>query len=366
MPNFGIINRDKKIRISFGVDPIYSINGTICVLAFNSDLDGLPDWVSRTVKALPEDKTAQLKKYGCAVQLVSMTSAGDFPSWLDELAGLEPDLVQRASYDHIREEYVKVLGSDRGFPALDEMKSSRETYFTVMKQIVEPEHWDYKCAMLENDWIHFENPKEFVRGAAEFYSWLWDNHLAAEWEKEKPYLEEAAEAFRSVDYSSLSTIEAFQKITDRDSVHDKFESWFPHVNEIRFIPSAHLGPYIMMIDVHGGVLRFMIRARIPDEATRKPHSSQLGRSEILMRLSALGDDVRLRILELASQKGEVSTQDVMDLLGLSQSSASRHLNQLAATGFLTTRPVDRVKQYSFNLKRLKGTFDALENFLTRE
>jgi DNA-binding transcriptional ArsR family regulator len=65
------------------------------------------------------------------------------------------------------------------------------------------------------------------------------------------------------------------------------------------------------------------------------------------------------MVELLAQREEICAQDFMSLLELSQSSASRHLRQLTASGFLTERRRDVAKCYSLNRERLTDTLKAL-------
>jgi DNA-binding transcriptional ArsR family regulator len=51
---------------------------------------------------------------------------------------------------------------------------------------------------------------------------------------------------------------------------------------------------------------------------------------------------------------------------LSQSSASRHLRQLTASGFLSERRRDVAKCYSLNKERIDDTMHALKDFLRKE
>jgi ArsR family transcriptional regulator len=82
-------------------------------------------------------------------------------------------------------------------------------------------------------------------------------------------------------------------------------------------------------------------------------------------LSALGDDTRLTILELLTHHNELCAQDIMNMLDLSQSSASRHLRQLTATGYLIERRREIAKCYSLNDERVEDTLRALKQFLRK-
>jgi ArsR family transcriptional regulator len=89
----------------------------------------------------------------------------------------------------------------------------------------------------------------------------------------------------------------------------------------------------------------------------------LSRSDLLNQLNALADDTRLHIIELVSGEGELRAQEIIARLGLSQSSASRHLRQLTATGYLIERRGEAGKIYSLNRDRIEDTLDAVRQSL---
>ena len=63
------------------------------------------------------------------------------------------------------------------------------------------------------------------------------------------------------------------------------------------------------------------------------------------------------------EEGEVCAQEVIARLGLSKSSASRHLSQLSATGYLLERQGSgKSKCYRINAERFGETVGALEGF----
>ena len=107
-------------------------------------------------------------------------------------------------------------------------------------------------------------------------------------------------------------------------------------------------------------LRFIVSARIPEGVPS--HLSALSRSELLVRLNALADDTRLRILELLARQGEMSTPDVRAQLELSQSAVSRHLEHLTATGYLIGEREQGTNLYRLNPDRIDHTFKALKEF----
>jgi DNA-binding transcriptional ArsR family regulator len=62
----------------------------------------------------------------------------------------------------------------------------------------------------------------------------------------------------------------------------------------------------------------------------------------------------------------VTTQGVIDELSLSQSSASRHLTQLAATGLMAVDASERTKKYSVRPKRVADVCESIRHLLTEQ
>ena len=138
--------------------------------------------------------------------------------------------------------------------------------------------------------------------------------------------------------------------------------WDEWGKELIFVPSPHIGPYVTRFDAEKNVMsRIIFGARLPEGA--RVSSPALSRSELLVRLSGLADDTRLQILELLTTHDELCAQDVIEMLDLSQSAASRHLRQLTATGYLVERRREVAKCYSLNPQRVDDTLRALKRFL---
>jgi DNA-binding transcriptional ArsR family regulator len=194
----------------------------------------------------------------------------------------------------------------------------------------------------------------------EHLGYMWETILAPEWLRTVTMLEESVAAFEQLDISGLNVQEAIRLVAGREiTVH-----WdLSQVEELTFVPTAHLGPYVRFF-THDNpkIAHIMFGARLP-QGTRV-QSPALSRSEMLVRLDALADDTRLQILRLLTIHEELCAQDIMIELQLSQSSASRHLRQLAATGYLTERRRDVAKCYSLNLDRVEDTLHALKRYLT--
>lgn len=130
-----------------------------------------------------------------------------------------------------------------------------------------------------------------------------------------------------------------------------------------FVPSTHVGPYLISL-MPQDTLWLVFGARAPAGASLQ--SAALSRSQLLMRLNALADENRLHILDLLREHGEMCAQEIMDVIELSQSSISRHLRQLSATGYVLERRRESAKCYRLNPDQSYETVAALADFLEVE
>src|SRR5690606_5896926 len=141
------------------------------------------------------------------------------------------------------------------------------------------------------------DPPQMQAVIVEHLRWMWDNVFADEWARNEPMLRESVAAFETMDFSNLTLIEAARAVTTRD-LSVNYEDKFNDVEEVVFIPSAHIGPYVLSIK-RETTAYLVFGARLP-RGMPNP-ASALNRAELLTRLSALADDTRLRILELLTK-----------------------------------------------------------------
>lgn len=74
---------------------------------------------------------------------------------------------------------------------------------------------------------------------------------------------------------------------------------------------------------------------------------------------ALGDENRLRIIELIARQGEMCACRVLDELDIAQPTLSHHMKLLKDAGLVKARKQGRWMHYSID----KSMFDYIENYL---
>ena len=320
-------------------------------------------WVDRIREILPEDR-AIANKVVFRVLLSGVEENDDieqFEAYIEDIAAQDATAIR----DRILETIVQVYqeygpGDDALTPQA--LLDDEATYLRVLDQSF-GEKYQKKGLTWNNDdhkqaYPFLQDPPALQAYIVDHIRYMWDEHLKDEWERNLPMLKESVEAFQQMDYSGMTSMEAVRFVTGRD-----FNHIWPEINnatQITFMPSAHIGPYVSYYTVDD-MAYLIFGARVPDGMVAK--SAALSRSELLNRLNALADDTRLAILELLTQEKELFAQDIMNRLELSQSSASRHLRQLSATGFLVEKRREVAKYYTLNMERFDDTLQALRQFI---
>ena len=363
MATLDVFAPSKVVNVSFSVEPAYNVIGSLSLFDMARDFTGLGDWVYQTTKQL---SLGQLRTN--QIVLIDVTAhLGDghwasFPEWVDYLAAQEAEVMR----DHAMRTWLATVSKiiDLEMPGASALLADRAAYLALVEEYHRRKGggespdlslWAKRHGLL-ND------PHGWQELTVTHLRTMWDEVMAPEWDRNLPVLEESAAAFESLGLSGLTAAEAIEQVIMRASPPpEHFLRWIEAIEHIIFIPSVHTGPYLVHLGgLSDTVVRFLYGARVPEGA----HISipALGRSELLMRLSALADDTRLRILELLGKNGERNTPNIMAQLEISQSAASRHLEHLTATGYLDVRRHEGANWYQLTPTGIDRTFGALKRF----
>jgi DNA-binding transcriptional ArsR family regulator len=351
----------KTVSISFSLEPAHSVIASLSLLDMAEDFTGLGEWVYRTVAAMSREErlTNRHVLLDAAAHLLGDTSWPSFEAWVEDLAARDATA--------IRDEAVRALFAkgyekvDKEMPDPAEVLSHRTDFLKLVENVLAGRRAPAERALWEDMHSMFIDPPLVQKRIVTYLRTMWERGLAAEWERHLPMLEESIAAFQSLELSGLTAIEAMTRVSLREVPPPTQCGWLDEVEHVIFIPSAHTGPYLLKLDgLDETTVRIVYGARIPEGAAIR--SPGLTRSELLMRLTALANDVRLRILALLGQEGELKAADIMAHLDLSQSAASRHLEHLTATGYLAVRGERRIKYYQLSADQIDHTFEALKSF----
>jgi DNA-binding transcriptional ArsR family regulator len=236
---------------------------------------------------------------------------------------------------------------------------SADNYLASLQQRFRPDHIDETIERLA--YRYLQDPPAMQRLIVGHLQMMWDRYLDDEWQRIHPILESTARAYARLNLNGLTFQEAARSITGQDMQDmEKWDWCLAEAKRSIFIPHPHVGPYLFR-SVRAGTLYVFFSPRRPEGS--QDDAPDLSRAEIVVRLNALADDTRLHILKHIADHGELRSHEIMSMLDLSQSAASRHLSQLSAGGYLKERRCEGAKCYELNTERLNGTLQAVSSFL---
>jgi DNA-binding transcriptional ArsR family regulator len=363
-PESSFISTSVQHRVWVALEPAQNAIQSLLLISREEELSGLGDWVIRTARSLSRrvEERHRLVMIGMYFAVLPQRRWPSFPAYLDTLEGMPPQMLQ----DKLLKAYARISLKGKGAfkssgeEAVDLDKArvlaSPESYLTFLRGHFSDHHIDVELETRAYSYV--VDPPAMKSLIVSHLKAIWEQHLASEWIRVEPMLRESVEAFRRLDFSDMSKLEAAQIITGQEMQgwEDKLETERPLI----FIPNAHIGPYLAKFN-QGEALGIVFGARLPSGS--RIVAPDLSRAEIVVRLGALADDTRLRILHSIAQEGELNSQEIIRRFDLSQSAASRQLKQLSATGYLSERRCNGAKCYQLNPERIEDTLRAVSSFL---
>lgn len=356
--NLDLMILPQTVSINIAAEPVHNMLYSLFLLNKSEKLSGINEWVTRASDTLSPERLHlnQLVCEGLHYAILPDRRLPSFPAYLDYLDTAQPQVLRDRLLDSLCRPYMGET-TPGARPALranpQDLLASLDAYLSYLQNV-------FPCAEIdvaietETHALLNDLPKMHAVITEHMHT-IWKTLLSAEWQRVQPMVSEAVAAFQQIDITKLSPIETARLITGQD-LHEKWERIIAEAQQLIFVPSPHLGSYLGKFR-EGQTTWIVFGARLPEGV--RAGNSALSRSDLVVRLSALNDDTRLRMLALLGQQDELCAQDIMTILDLSQSAASRHLRQLSATGYITERRRDGAKCYSLNRDRIEDTFRAL-------
>ena len=360
-----ILDLPKQKTINVRLEPAHNAMYSLMLVTKSRHISGLSEWVTRTAESMSNEEWQrhELVMVGLHYAATPQQSWTSFPAYLDHLASMNP----LALRDKLMSAYSKIQAretdpdpnEDLGEPMSKEgALENLEAYLMFLRQHFDEKHIDVELET--RAFAYVTQPAKMQALIVSHLHEVWERHLALEWERVAPMLQDSVRAFNAIDFSSMSKLEAAQYITGQNLEASKWEKILSTAQHIIFVPNAHNGPYLGHFYTKDAVGIFF-GARLPKGV--QVEAPDLSRNELLVRLGALADDSRLRILKRVAEQGEMRSQDIIQALDLSQSAASRHLTQLSASGYLNERRCEGAKCYTLNSERIQETLSALSSYL---
>jgi len=338
------------VDVKFALDPVYNNLASLYILTL-PEAPGVSEWVKNTAEAL---SAAQMRPHRVVKIVLYSAYEPDedwpsFPAYLDTLAERDPILLRTRFLKHM-------------FPDIGEEYASRGQMMDLKTFIAQIDRSE-----LDHEFDHdlfaeahalLSDPPALRDVVVSHLAAMWDDHLAAEWERNEATLQQIVAAFQSCTYAGLTAYEAIRAVTGREA-HGNWQETLAKTKTLIFIPSPHIGPYLMHY-AYPPVTRVLFDAHRPQAARS---AVDLTQTELLVQLRTLADETRLRILDLLLREGELYAQDIIARLNLAKSSGSRHLSQLSAAGYLRERQgVGKAKCYAINPDRFRETLRFLRRY----
>lgn len=347
--------------VAIRVEPVLNVLHSVCRLLDAKTTPGLGDWVTRTAAVLTaeERRTGKLIFIGLYYAVLPEENWPSFPAYLDHLASCDP-IVLRDKILKACIEFALLTDTARQESALDAEAAleSVDAYLSFLRKCFDTDTVDEDLEA--RAYSYMIDPPAMQKLIVTHLRGIWERFLAAEWERVSPVLQNAVTAFRQIDFGNMSRFEAAGLITGQTVEECPWAPALEKMERVVFVPTMHIGPYVATFR-NMTTLWVFFGARIPENVPF--HAPDLSRAEIIVRLDALADDNRLRILKLVSEKGELRSQEIIESLSLGRSAASRHLKQLSANGYLAERRCNGAKCYKLNPKRIRGTLQAISTYL---
>ena len=345
-----------KTGIQVAIEPAVNALGSLLFLSRVDQDSGLDPWVVKTAESLDQGllQANLVVMQGLFYAWTPNRSWDSFVSFVDNFEATDP-LVLR---DRVLNTYLdlpckKDKETEIDPISKDELLSDIDTFLAYLQSKFGEDHVD---EVIEKEAYRLLLSPEKMRAyIVSHFRTMWTEVLGTEWERAYPLIEESALAFQKVDFNQMTEQEAVRFITGHSD--DKVGWLIEQSKRLIFIPTTHSGPYSLPF-ISEDTVWFLFSARLPEGMPRS--ASVLSRSELLVRLTALADETRLSILAITNEREQICSQELIDILQMSQSTVSRHLRQLSASGFLRERRTEAGKCYTLNPERLKDTLHALE------
>src|SRR5215208_2559095 len=361
------LEKTKVERSIVRLEPILNAFGSMLLMSKAEDEPGLHEWITKTRLQMSKEEQFRHKlvTIGFHYSILPQSAGLSIETYLENLEATPPSELR----DRLLNAYAGICltSSPQADISQDvdwgEVLSSAKNYVEFLRSRFGEELTDEEMEARAYEYVI--DPAALKQLVTGHIRWFWKNYLQAEWARVRPMLEESARAFNQIDYANMTRMQIMEFVTGKEvSSEPKWESkWGKEVlttKELIFVPNAHIGPY-MRADKIQDTYYIYFGAHLPEGSdVRVP---ELDRAEIVSRISALADDTRLQILRMIAENGEMRSQEIMEVVNLSQPSVSRYLSQLTAAGYLQERRANGAKVYILNRDRIEKTLKAVHAFL---
>ena len=352
-----------SVSATVALEPASNALNSLALLTAVDRRPALHAWVVQTAAGLtPEQRQAnRLVFEGLGAALMPEGDWPDFPAYLADLAARSPTVLR----DRVLEAACRPVPAwqepqgARVRPMPMDLLADQEAYIARLRLLQADESFDEAVHAGAHELLN--DPPALHHLVVAHLRAMWNEVLAPEWRRAMPVLERVVSRLHHHLAHDPEVAEYFRLLLEHGFAGEPAAA--THViDEIIFVPSPHTGRYVIPRPSGGRLRVFFDAPRNIAALLRTAHTSPIAKAELLVRLTALADDTRLRILELFATRDEISAQEIMTHLDLSQSSVSRHLKQLGPY-LVAQRGGGANKLYQLSPAQIALTFRAVQHLV---
>ena len=356
MLDIDLIQEKPALTTEFQVSLAADFISTMSLVIDAPSIEGLEQWIYTTHAALPEDIRTDM-----AVVLIAGTKSIVYYTWLNELARSDPahrdfsafiswlNSHSASDYEQLLEGFIGMLKEHCDTEGIAPSDAAGLVVACYGDMLDEPQ--------IERLIQLYRNPAEFKAQLISVVTRFWEQFYRADFERCLSLMDRSVAYHQQKSYRA-DLVPTFVEVTGRrfPKGYEEYRS----VEHVIFVPSCHIGPYVMLspCDDTGGTILIHYNARSTSTSeSREAANTQ----ELFPPLKALADETRLQILALLNGR-ELYAQEIVDQLEISQSAVSRHLQLMVTGGVLDVRKEESMKYFSVNEGTLAALADSLKRF----
>jgi DNA-binding transcriptional ArsR family regulator len=344
-----------SVHVEFRATLPYRLTSVLTLLANASRYEGFDQQIYVTYAALPLDLRRDIelvfaplaqplvftRLYAESPQFDDFTS---FIGWLSQLNETEV----RESVDAFLQDLAKGTPESGDWkmvpvPSPDDEQALRRFLTNAIGE------W---CQRVRADASTFEYVVRLLRDTVELKARLvftvtqfWGAHYKDIYDTCTPIVARSLQFHRQCRYTGEAT-DIYLAVTGKNPSSEETRHKFQNASRLVFLPCCHSGPYVAFMCPVGDERTLLLIYNCRSSSGSDEGQQGVIR-DVFPPLKALADETRLGIVLLLREQ-ELYAQQIVDRLDLSQSSVSRHLNLLVASGILSVRKENGMKFYRIN------------------
>jgi DNA-binding transcriptional ArsR family regulator len=357
------IARLKTVEVSTAAEPVRNALVSLSMLhsvsrddrpaqsGFHADQpDQVDAWVVTAARSLSAEELERNRLIFEALGSILLPDReSDFPSYLQTLAEQRPE--------ELRDRVLRPLLREGTTTEL--LLTSLDAYLARIAEVYHNDYNDAPDAELHSS-AHrlLRNPQALQALVVGHLQGLWDGSLAADWRKREKLVKALVGALQQRSIPAASAPATIRAFIGRD-LPVELGAQLSDVRKLVFVPSPHVSLYASRFNSSDTLWVFVAVSIITGWALRQ---APIKSSEVHARIEPLADTTNLRILDLLAQHGELSSQEMISMLGVSQSGLSRHLKSLGAY-VIERRDQGATKRFRLSMSHLDWTLVTLRRFM---